>query len=421
MPVLRQPAAQARAQARSRGPAVGEAAPPDLRLAASAAPRGDPGHPRRRAAVGDRAAGRRRPRSRCCSCAPGVSGVDKLVIDGKPGSDWWRVLTASFVYDNLGYAFIALVAVAVFGWLLERRHGPLPVLLLFVSGGALGMLAVATLDTIPTAWGGNGAAMALLVRVGRRRRCSRMRRGDDLDADMVGVLVITLAVLRAADRGDRGQPAGRAWRRARRAARGPAAVAAGSQLLNANPAAGRPRPAGRSSSPRARRSDRAAAAASSPPEVIGSDRRRRRGWSTLLVDGGEGRSPLEVAARAARHGRLVAASSSSAPSIAGHRAGVDLGGHAAGAAPARAGGRAGRSRSRRSARARRRRARPPRRASLSVVITVDRRALTARRARARAWPRSRSRRRRAAWSSTSASPARAAGVATAPRRDARRR
>ena len=41
-----------------------------------------------------------------------------------------------------------------------------------------------------------------------------------------------------------------------------------------------------------------------------------------------------------------------------HGRGVDLGRHAAGAAPARAGGRAGRSRSRRSARARRRRARP---------------------------------------------------------------
>ncbi len=124
----------------------------------------------------------------------GVSDVNKLVIDGKPGSDWWRVLTASFVYDNLGYAFIALVAVAVFGWLLERRHGPLPVLLLFVSGGALGMLAVATLDSIPTAWGGNGAAMALIAAwaVGP---LLAMRRGDDLDADMVGVLVITLAVL----------------------------------------------------------------------------------------------------------------------------------------------------------------------------------------------------------------------------------
>ena len=50
------------------------------------------------------------------------------IIDCKPGSHWWRLITTPFVYGNTGYAFVALGAIAIYGWLLERRHGPLPVL-----------------------------------------------------------------------------------------------------------------------------------------------------------------------------------------------------------------------------------------------------------------------------------------------------
>src|SRR6202035_5042381 len=50
-------------------------------------------------------------------------GADTIGIDGKPGSHWWRLATSPFVYRNTGYAFVALGTIAVFGWLLERRHG----------------------------------------------------------------------------------------------------------------------------------------------------------------------------------------------------------------------------------------------------------------------------------------------------------
>ena len=39
------------------------------------------------------------------------------------------------------YAFVAIVTVALFGWLLERRHGPVVVLALFFGAGAAGALA----------------------------------------------------------------------------------------------------------------------------------------------------------------------------------------------------------------------------------------------------------------------------------------
>ena len=38
---------------------------------------------------------------------------------------------APFTYTNTGYAIVALGTIAVYGWLLERRHGPVLVLVLF--------------------------------------------------------------------------------------------------------------------------------------------------------------------------------------------------------------------------------------------------------------------------------------------------
>ena len=44
-------------------------------------------------------------------------------IDGQ----WWRVATSPFLYGSIWYELAAVTAIAVFGWLLERRHGPLVV------------------------------------------------------------------------------------------------------------------------------------------------------------------------------------------------------------------------------------------------------------------------------------------------------
>ncbi len=70
-----------------------------------------------------------------------ISPLD-LVVYGNPASQWWRVFTAPFVYDNTGYAVIALLIIAIYGWLMERRHGPVVVVALALVGGA-GGLAVA--------------------------------------------------------------------------------------------------------------------------------------------------------------------------------------------------------------------------------------------------------------------------------------
>src|SRR5262245_10741696 len=55
------------------------------------------------------------------------------------GDEPWRWVTTPFLHaDQLGYAFVALVPVGIFGTLLERRFGPVPVVLIFILSGAAG-------------------------------------------------------------------------------------------------------------------------------------------------------------------------------------------------------------------------------------------------------------------------------------------
>lgn len=118
-----------------------------------------------------------------------------LVVFHNPVGQWWRVFTSPFVYDNTGYAFISLLVVAIYGWLLERRHGPVLVLAIALLGGS-GGIAVAGRATSDVIMGGNGAALALLcawvvpdVTLALRRR--------DFDGDLLGtgVLAATVALM----------------------------------------------------------------------------------------------------------------------------------------------------------------------------------------------------------------------------------
>lgn len=121
-----------------------------------------------------------------------VSRLDLAVI-GKPGSHWWRLVVAPFVYDNVGYAFVALGAIALFGWLMERRHGPLPVLALFAVGGVGGTAATAALYSFPVVLGAGGGALALLCAWAIPDLIS-LRRGEEIEGDLLGTVVIAIVV-----------------------------------------------------------------------------------------------------------------------------------------------------------------------------------------------------------------------------------
>ncbi len=124
----------------------------------------------------------------------GLGANNELEIQGKLNShNWWHLLTAAFTYNNTGYAFVTLATIALYGWLLERRHGPLVVLGLFLVGGVGGLAATAAVYQIPFAMGATGGALALLC-AWVTPDLLALRRGEDVDGDLIGTAVIGLVV-----------------------------------------------------------------------------------------------------------------------------------------------------------------------------------------------------------------------------------
>jgi membrane associated rhomboid family serine protease len=115
----------------------------------------------------------------------------------------WRFFVAPFLFETkIGYAFISLIAVGIFGTLLERRFGALPVILVFVLSGAAGMALVAYVETPPLftsdevffAFGANGAALGLLCAWLVDDRLAA-RRAEERENDLLGVYVIAIMLL----------------------------------------------------------------------------------------------------------------------------------------------------------------------------------------------------------------------------------
>jgi membrane associated rhomboid family serine protease len=126
--------------------------------------------------------------------APTVDAWGQLVLVGPLDGDWWRLVTTQFVYTQTGYEVVALAAIAIFGTLLERRHGWWAPLFVFVVGGGLGMALVAAADSYPFALGGNAAALALLAAWAMRDVLGR-RQGREDDADLLGTLAIAVLLV----------------------------------------------------------------------------------------------------------------------------------------------------------------------------------------------------------------------------------
>ncbi|MFN8174293.1 MAG: rhomboid family intramembrane serine protease [Solirubrobacteraceae bacterium] len=124
----------------------------------------------------------------------GVVRLSKVAIVGPLDGEWWRLVTAPLTYANWGYAFAALLAIGVFGWLLERRHGPLAVGLLALVAGAGGMAVELATATIPLALGGNGIALALTA-AWAVPDVRDLRRGREVEGDLLGVAVVLIVLM----------------------------------------------------------------------------------------------------------------------------------------------------------------------------------------------------------------------------------
>jgi membrane associated rhomboid family serine protease len=114
-----------------------------------------------------------------------------VAFDGDP----WRFLTASLLNEGTAAQFAAVVGVGLFGWLIERRHGPIAVVALFLLCGPGGLAAAAAVDPDAIVFGAHGAALGLLCAWLVPVLLARSRGDGDDDADLLGVLVIAAVLL----------------------------------------------------------------------------------------------------------------------------------------------------------------------------------------------------------------------------------
>jgi membrane associated rhomboid family serine protease len=124
----------------------------------------------------------------------GYVASGKLLLLGQLHGDWWKLFSGQFSYLNGWYAFFTLLVVAVFGWLLERRHGPLVVLALFLGAGAAGALVALAVYPVPIVAGGDAGALALLTAWAAPDLLAA-RRSDYYEGDLLGAGAVAVFML----------------------------------------------------------------------------------------------------------------------------------------------------------------------------------------------------------------------------------
>jgi membrane associated rhomboid family serine protease len=122
-----------------------------------------------------------------------IFNPSNLVIFGNPGPDWWKPFTAPFIYDNTGYAVLTLLVIAIYGWLMERRHGPVMVVFLVLVGGAGGVGLAGVANQTSVYMGGNGAALALLC-AWAVPDLTLLLRKHDFEGDLLGTGVLAAVI-----------------------------------------------------------------------------------------------------------------------------------------------------------------------------------------------------------------------------------
>jgi membrane associated rhomboid family serine protease len=124
----------------------------------------------------------------------------KIAIGGPLHGDWWKLLTSPFAYVNGLYAFVALLATAIFGWLIERRRGLVVALVVFFGGSVTGALAAIAVYAEPIVSGANAGALALITAWSipdlRAARSGHYYDGDLLGAGAIAAILLLLPYAR---------------------------------------------------------------------------------------------------------------------------------------------------------------------------------------------------------------------------------
>ena len=114
----------------------------------------------------------------------------KVILTGAAGFLYVMAVTHP---TPLAVRLLLLAAIALFGWLLERRHGPLVVLALFLIGGVGGLAASAALNPDSVQLGAVGGALALACAWATPDLLT-LRSGGEVEGDVIGAAAIAVAV-----------------------------------------------------------------------------------------------------------------------------------------------------------------------------------------------------------------------------------
>jgi hypothetical protein len=121
----------------------------------------------------------------------------KAGILGQVEGDWWKVLTYQFVYfpGHTGvYTLVAVGAVGLFGWLVEQRHGPGAVVMIFLGAGVSGALVALAVYPLPLISGANAGALGLLG-AWAVPDLMALRAGDYYEGDLLGTGAFAVLLL----------------------------------------------------------------------------------------------------------------------------------------------------------------------------------------------------------------------------------
>jgi membrane associated rhomboid family serine protease len=122
---------------------------------------------------------------------PFVSDADVALLS--LSSDAWKYVVSAFLYPNAWYQLATLLAIGIFGWRLELRHGPLLVLALFLACGVGGNAIAAAVGQDTFIFGAPGAALGMLA-AWVLPDLVRARHDVEHDGDLLGTAVIGVVV-----------------------------------------------------------------------------------------------------------------------------------------------------------------------------------------------------------------------------------
>jgi hypothetical protein len=121
----------------------------------------------------------------------------KAGILGPVEGSGWKLFTYQFVYfpGRTGvYTLVAIAAVGLFGWLVEQRHGPVAVVLIFLGAGVTGALAALAVYPLPLVSGANAGALGL-VAAWALPDLRALRAGDYYEGDLLGTAAFAALLL----------------------------------------------------------------------------------------------------------------------------------------------------------------------------------------------------------------------------------